>query len=213
MPVLTFETETDVIFLGYYAARQDDSENFRLWEVAGTAHYDSYGLVVGMTDIGDSPDVAAVVPISSAAGGFIDCDTPFNSGPQHFVLNAAWNKLIRWVRTGKAPKSAPRLDVTAGPPAAIDRDVHGNALGGIRTPYVDAPIATLQGQGAGSIVCLIFGSTTLFDSAKLASLYPTHKAFTSAYNRSLNRAVKKGWILKPDAKLMKKWAAGSGIGG
>ena len=50
-------------------------------------------------------------------------------------------------------------------------------------------------------------------SSKLASLYPTHKAFTSAYNKALKRAVKKGWILKPDAKLIGKWAAGSNIGG
>src|SRR6185295_313246 len=123
------------------------------------------------------------------------------------------SKLIRWVRTGKAPKSAPRLNVSADPSVAIEQDANGNALGGIRTPYVDAPIATLVGEQAGAIVCRIFGATTLFDAAKLAALYPTHKAFTSAYNKSLKRAVKKGWILKPDAKLMKKWAAGSNIGG
>jgi hypothetical protein len=213
VPVLTFQTETDLTFLGYFAARQDDSKNFRLWEVAGTAHYDTYGLGAGMTDIGDSPDVAAIVLMTSAAGGFIDCDTPFNSGPQHFVLNAAWSKLIRWVRTGKAPKSAPRLEVSGGPPVAIERDANGNARGGIRTPYVDAPIATLAGEQEGSIVCRIFGATTLFDAETLTSLYPTHKSFTSAYNKSLKRAVKKGWILKPDAKLMKQWAATASVGG
>jgi hypothetical protein len=213
VPVLTFETETDLTFLGYFASRQDDSRNFRLWEVAGTAHYDTYGLGVGMTDVGDSPDVAAVVLMTSAAGGFIQCDTPFNSGPQHFVLNAAWNKLIRWVRNGKAPKSTPRLNVSAGPPVAIDQDANGNALGGIRTPSVDAPIATLVGEQDGGLICRIFGATTLFDAAKLASLYPTHKAFTSAYNKSLKRAVKNGWILKPDAKLMKQWAASASVGG
>jgi hypothetical protein len=29
----------------------------------------------------------------------------------------------------------------------------------------------------------------------------------------LKRAVKKGWIVRADAKLIKKWAAGSNIGG
>jgi len=214
VPVLTLETETDLTFLGYFRARQDDARHFRLWEVAGTAHYDTYGLGVGTTDVGTSPDIAAVVIMTDAAGGMIHCNTPVNSGPLHYVLNAALNKLIRWVRTGKAPKSAPPLDVSAGPPITIKRDQHGNALGGIRTPWVDVPIATFTGQQSGdSILCLIFGTTTLFDAPTLAALYPTHKAFTSAYDKALKRAVKKGWTLEPDAKLIKKWAAGSNIGG
>ena len=214
VPVFTVETETDLTLLGYFRARQDDARHFRLWEVAGTAHYDTYGLGVGTTDVGTSPDVAAVVIMTDAAGGMIHCNTPVNSGPLHYVLNAALNKLIRWVRTGKAPKSAPRLDVSAGPPITIQRDQHGNALGGIRTPWVDVPIATFTGQqSGGSILCLIFGTTTLFDAPTLAALYPTHKAFTSAYDKALKRAVKKGWILAPDAKLIKKWAADSSIGG
>lgn len=214
VPVLTFETETDVTFLAYFAARQDDARHFRLWEVAGTAHYDTYGLGVGTIDVGTSPDVAAVVfGMTDVAGGLIQCNTPINSGPQHYVLNAALNKLIRWVRRGKAPKSAPRLDVNAGPPIAINHDENGNALGGIRTPWVDVPIATFTGEQGGSLLCLLFGTTTPFDAAKLASLYPTHKAFTSAYNKALKRAVKKGWILTPDARLIKRWAARSNIGG
>ena len=35
VPVLCVEAETDLITLGYYAARQDDTERFRLWEMAG----------------------------------------------------------------------------------------------------------------------------------------------------------------------------------
>jgi len=97
---------------------------------------------------------------------------------------------------------------------ANEVDEHGNALGGIRTPWVDSPIATLMGlQPTGSLLCIIFGTTTPFDEAKLAALYPTPKAFTKAHGKALKRAVKKGWILKPDAKLIKQWAAESGIGG
>jgi hypothetical protein len=213
VPVLAFITETDLTFLAYFSARQDDSRNFRLWEVAGTAHYDTYGLGVGMTDLGKSPDAAAVVvDMTEAAGGLIRCNTPINSGPQHYVLNAALHALIRWVRTGKAPRPAPRLEASAGPPVAIARDEHGNALGGIRTPWVDAPIATFTGEQSGSLLCRLFGTTTPFDAAKRAALYPTHRAFTSAHGKALKRAARKGWILASDAKLIKRWAAGSDIG-
>jgi hypothetical protein len=212
VPVLTFETETDLTFLAFFGARQDDSANFRLWEVAGTAHYDTYGLGVGNTDVGTSPDVAAPVIQNDLVGGIIHCNAAINSGPQHYVVNAALNALIRWVRTGKAPKSAPRLDVSAGPPVASNLDANGNALGGIRTPQVDVPIATFTGEQSGSIICRLFGTTTLLDDSTLASLYPTHKTFTKAFGKSLKRAVKAGWILKPDAKLIKKWAAAADVG-
>jgi hypothetical protein len=214
VPVIIFETESDITFLSYLLARQDDSRNVRVWEVAGTAHYDTYGLVVGVNDLGTSPDVAAILTdVTSPIPGLIECDLPVNSGPQHYVLKAALNKLVRWVKTGKGPRSAPRLVASAGPPITIAVDEHGNGLGGIRTPWVDAPIATFTGQQPGSILCALFGSTTAFDEAKLASLYPTHKAFVKAYDRSLKRAVKKGWLLKPDAKLIKQWAVESDIGG
>jgi len=215
VPVLTFQTESDVTYLASYAARQDDAPNIRLWEVAGTAHSDTYGTGTGMADLGDSPDVAAVLfDVTGPAGGLITCDAPINSGPQHYVVNAALAALIRWVRTGKAPKPAPRLEALAGPPITIVRDELGNARGGIRTPWVDAPIAVFHDQQpSGSLLCTIFGTTTPLDAATLASLYPTPKAFKAAHGRSLRQAVRRGWIRKPDAKLIKRWAAGAGIGG
>jgi Alpha/beta hydrolase domain len=213
VPVLTLETETDMTFLGYFSARQDDAKNFRLWEVAGTAHYDTYGLNTGLTDVGTSPDIVALVISSSAVPGIIECESPINSGPHHFVVKAALNALNRWVRRGKPPKSAPRLEVAAGPPVAIQVDENGNARGGIRTPQVDVPIATFTGEQAGRVTCRLFGSTTPFDAAKLTSLYPTHKAFVSAYNKALKRSVRAGWILPADAKLMKRWAAPASIPG
>src|SRR5215813_7271828 len=164
VPVLTFQTETDLTLLGYFVARQDDAKNFRLWEVAGTAHADSYSLSVGNSDLGNDPNVAEPVITTDPVPGVIHCDTPVNSGPQHYVLNAALAALIRWVRTGKVPKTAPRLDVSAGPPPAINKDTNGNALGGIRTPQLDVPIATFTGTQPGALICQLFGTTTPFDA-------------------------------------------------
>ena len=212
VPVLTIETESDLTFLVFFGARQEDAENFRLWEVAGTSHADSYLIGPGPTDLGTSPSVVDIVAPTSPVPGIIDCTSPINSGPQHFVLKAAIAALNKWVRKGKAPKSAPRLEVSAGPPVAIVHDANGVAIGGIRTPQVDVPIAAFTGEQPGSLICRLFGTTTVFSDAQLAALYPTHKAFVSAYNKSLRASVKAGWILKPDAKLMKKWAAGSSIG-
>ena len=49
VPVLTLQTETDLIGREYYRARQGDTKHFRLWEVAGTAHGDAYHAAIGRT--------------------------------------------------------------------------------------------------------------------------------------------------------------------
>src|SRR5262249_42629164 len=118
----------------------------------------------------------------------------------------------RWIRVGKPPGPAPRLDVAVGPSVTIVRDGNGNASGGIRTPQVDVPIAAFTGGQGGTFLCMLAGTTTPFDPAMVARLYPSHRMFRSAYDKSLWRAVRAGWILKPDAKLMRAWAAGSGPG-
>jgi hypothetical protein len=205
-PVLTYQTETDLITLGYLPSRQPDSERFRLWEVAGTAHADTYTVVVGFTDKGDTPVGAELLIVAAPIPGFIECDTPINSGPQHFVLKAAVHALDRWVRGDGAPPIAPRLEVS-GDPAQFVHDDLGNVVGGIRTPAVDVPIATLSGLGqTGGSFCRIFGTTVELDAETLADLYPTHDAYVDAVSESADSAVAAGFIRPADAELIKQAA-------
>ena len=60
VPVLVFQTETDVSFSNG-TARQPDTSTYRLWEVAGTAHYDFYGLSIGPEDTGDGQGAVAML--------------------------------------------------------------------------------------------------------------------------------------------------------
>jgi len=213
VPVLTFETETDMTLLGYFAARQADTKQFRLWEVAGTAHYDTYGLSNGGTDIGTSPAINDLLVTASPIPGLINCNLPINAGPQHFVVNAALAGLDRWIRRGKPPKAAPRLQASAAPSVVIEHDADGVAKGGVRTPQVDVPIAAFTGEQAGGILCRLFGTTTPFDDATLARLYPSHRAFVAAYDKAIRRAQRKGFLVPADAKLLREWAAGAPYGG
>ncbi len=192
-PVLIFETETDLTVLEYFPARQDDTESVRLWEAAGTAHADSY-LLVEVYGIAAEADVA----------GILDCPAPLNDGPQHEVLQAGFHHLVDWVRDGTLPPESPRLDVSGGDPPVIGRDEHGNALGGIRTPPVDVPVATLSGdpvEGA-SAFCFLFGSTTPFDAETLAELYPSHDEYVAAFTAAADEAVAAGFLLQVDADEM-----------
>jgi hypothetical protein len=165
-----------------------------------------------MEDLGDSPGAANLV-VSSQPLPEIECAQPINSGPQHFVLNAALASLDEWIRRGNPPPTAPRLETSGWLLARILRDEHGNALGGIRTPQVEVPISAFSGEPqGGDLFCILFGSTAPFDEAQLSLLYPDHTSYVSAFNGATDRAVQEGFILPPDAELMKAAAAASGIG-
>jgi len=212
-PVLMFQTESDLILLNSLPSNQQDSSMFRLWEVAGTAHNDVYSLLTSNSDLGDDPSVADVVEVTEPVPGVITCDSPINSGPQHWVLKAGLHGLVQWTITGEPLPEAERLAVTADG-EGYQLDEVGNVLGGIRTNYVEAPVAVLSGLGqTGESFCRIFGTTMRFDDAKLAELYPTHQTYLDAVNSSTERAVEAGFILPVDAALIIAAAEASDIGG
>ncbi len=220
VPVMMFETEADVAVLGYVDARQPPTKYIREWEVAGTAHYDTYGLVESMADSGNgAADVKTfdtmIDPVSSFDNGAISCPVPINAGAHTYPLRAAVVALNNWVETGNPPPQSPRLDV-AGPGKYVTNSL-GEAEGGIRTPQVAAPIAVVNGTGdtssAGGGFCKLFGTTIPFSAAKLARLYPTHQDFVKKWDAAVVSEVSKGYLLAPDAKVLDKVAAQSSIGG
>jgi Alpha/beta hydrolase domain len=193
-PVLDVQTESDVTsVLNSYAARQPDSHRFRLWEVAGTAHADAHLL--------------------AANAKYIDCAVPINNGALHVVAKAGLRALTKWVDSGKQPVTAPRIDVTSGASPQIRRNADGIALGGIRTPPVDVPVAGLSGAPGPnpSTICLLLGSTNPFSAQRLAQLYPSRARYTQRYDRDANAAIKAGFVLPEDRAALLAFAEPSRI--
>jgi Alpha/beta hydrolase domain len=202
-PVLTFITETDLVDrLNFVKARQADTPNRRTWEVAGTAHADSYSLTIGDTDDGSGAGDNAFFkqltePPTSVYGGVITCDRPLNAGPHTYVLRSAIHALDAWVRTGTPPPSTPLMELS-GETFALD--AIGNVKGGIRTPHVDAPLAVLSGLGqTGSTFCFLFGTTT--------PLPQRDANFLTKWNQAVDSAVANGALLAVDAGHLKAAAA------
>jgi hypothetical protein len=198
VPVLTLESEFDVIVLG--KAAQSDSEYFRLWEVAGTTHVDSYLTNLASQDDGTrSADRAYFEYLQSPPHGYgsVNCPTGANAGEQHYVMNTALHDLVAWVHGGVAPPSMGRLD-----PRKRDRD--GIVLGGVRTPAVDAPLASLSGAPApGGIACAFHGQTTPFTPSRVRELYPTHSDFVRSWRAATDSALHAGALLPDDAERLK----------
>jgi hypothetical protein len=211
VPVLTIQSETDVLKLGGIGARQPDAERFRLWEIAGAAHFDSYGLIASQLDDGSlAPGRFAElnVPVSELMG--MPTDLPINSGPQfHYVSQAAIGALEHWIREGTPPPQAPRLELSADDPPQFAVDEHGNVKGGIRTPWMDAPTATLSGLGqSGGGFAFLFGTTLPFNASKLAALYPGgRREYLAKFEAAADAAVRAGFLLAADAPEIKALAA------
>jgi hypothetical protein len=222
-PVLVFQTETDV-FSSDLGSRQPDTSSIRVWEVAGTSHYDQYGLGIGNDDIGDGQGAVKALatmqhptnqPISGVSA--FTCALPVNTGPMHWVMDAAMSALIRWVADGTAPATAPRLETTGVAPVRYAKDANGNARGGVRTPHVDVPLAALGGvdnSGTGPIgrFCRLFGNTVPLDQRQLTALYKNQADFVTRWNQSVDTAVKAGFLVAADAPELKAAAAQTPIG-
>jgi hypothetical protein len=118
-----------------------------------------------------------------------------------YVLGAAYVALTDWVRSGVPAPSAPRIATTSASQPTIIRDSHGIALGGIRTPDVDVPVATLSGEG-NSADCIADGSTIAFTPDQIASLYPSSADYVGKVTADALAAVDKGFLLKDDAKAI-----------
>lgn len=210
VPVIVVQSEDDVI-RSQAEIRQPNTPLFRLWEMAGTSHADSYTVGVGFNDIGDGAGTTAMFNrmITPQSAG---CAKPINAGPHWLILQSAFAGLDHWVRTGEPPAVGPYLQASSTTPIELLRDTHGNALGGIRTPQVDVPIARIDGLNTGPAFCGLFGSTTPFTPATLAALYPTHAAFVDAWTDSVNATIDAGFILPEDGPSLIAAAANSTIG-
>ena len=117
--------------------------------MAGTAHADDY--------------------LIGAGAEFFGIGWRINAGPQQYLVRAALRALVDWTTEGMPPPRAPAIAFESQEPPVIARDQAGNALGGVRTPLVDVPVATLSGEGPpGELLGWLVGQTVPLPDDELA---------------------------------------------
>lgn len=186
-PVFDVQAENDVVgIFSSFRARQPDSEGFRLWEVAGTAHADRHLM-------------------GEQTAGSIDCGAPINDGPMHLVAKAAFHHLVAWVASGAAPPPSRLLEVSGN---ALVRDADGLALGGVRTPPVDVPVQVLSGVAGPTpaTICLLSGSTLPLSPERLAERYPSPRHYEEQYLDAVDAAIEAGVVLEADRAAVEAYA-------
>ena len=211
VPLIAIITETDLFdgrLRGYYGARQPDNQQLRVWEIAGAAHADNYTIQVAPIDSGSAEladIVAAYAPTNMLMGQ--ELDHCINFAPQHhYVLQAALSQLRGWVTEGRTPPSGRPIEMRGEQPVL---DEHGIARGGIRTPWVDVPLARTSGAGGdGSTMESIFGSGEPFDASTVQRLYPNGvEEYVRRFTASLDSTIQSGFLLAADRQEILQLAA------
>jgi hypothetical protein len=195
-----------------------DDPRYRLWEVAATAHSDYFIGYQSVFGLGprqvDQPqqDQAGYAKTIDAAGTYGEkaadplynvCLVAGSTMPMHYAASAAIHQLNRWVRDDEPAINTPRFDFSG---TARATDEHGNTLGGLRLPPIEAPMATYN-----STRCPLGGTTSPFDDATVKELYPTFAAYWDKMRTATDRAVKEQWILPPDAVDMMRRVCGAQV--
>jgi hypothetical protein len=182
------------------------STNYRLWEIAGTAHSDFY---IGYHQVvGQGPRFAGAPkrPASAdaqmhvVAGNYgeqphplqLACILAGSAFPIRYAAGAALHHLDAWVETGVAPANGPRFAFT--PAGTLARDKYGNTRGGIRLPPIDVPVARYV-----TTLCGLGGITIAFTDVELRLLYRTHAVYYAKMVAATNAAVAAGFMLPEDA--------------
>jgi hypothetical protein len=185
--------------------QEPNSDHFRRWEVAGAAqlgyHEAREAAPLQARDLPSSPPPACDLP-------------PLSRIPWHFVVNASYDHMVKWVKNNVEPPIARDIDVmTFGQVSVLLRDNFGNALGGIRLSQLEVPTATNTGLNTPvSGFCRYMGSYVPFDDATLDALYPDHQTYLGEVIDVTHQNQKLGFIVGADAAATIREAAQSDVG-
>jgi Alpha/beta hydrolase domain len=161
---------------------QPDTDLLRWWEIPGTGHTGAYA----------TPEELVVA--ASLVGGTTVSFAPAVRGASHALRS--------WLDGRGGPVHQPRL-LKEGDPPRFPRDEHGNAIGGIRWPDLEAPLGTHAAERLGDDgTSLLRGSSTPFPPEKIKALYPNRSAWMAKYESAVERLVETGVIGPDDAAMM-----------
>lgn len=177
-PVLSINSETEA--LHYAPLRQRDTDQFRSWEIAGASH----------APAGQVRPIVAIMERDGVEG------PNWTGGHASEVMwlptfDAALGHIRRWVHDGVPPPTQPPIQMN-GSGSDITRDDYGNAVGGVRLPELEVPIATYRGDNPENELS---GTTTPLPPQVLARLYPSHQDYVNKVTAAAHASATAGVIL------------------
>ncbi len=213
VPVISVVTQG--VLSATYVARRPDSDSpsdmYRRYEIPGAAHVNQKSL--DNSPSAEDSEKAGAAPASRNCEGLEEYGT--TDFPIEYFMNSAYMNLYEWVKTGVVPPKAEpiKTEILPGNDAGISikTDEYGNALGGVRHPYVEAPIATYHGSArpldeASAFFCTLAGYKVPFDNEKIKSLYPVKDEYLNRVGSVVDDMVEKRFLTKSDGEKIKEEA-------
>ena len=189
-------------------ARRPDSDSpgdrYRRYEVPGAALVNQR-----MVQLGVKPEDAKKAGVEVSPPNCKEIATyGLTDFPLQYFVNAAFANLDAWVRSGTLPPKTGFI--------AVESDRYGNRLGGLRSPYVEVPVATYHESSTpndlvSAFLCPVEGYKVPLGKDVLATLYPTHEAYVKKVADSVDGLVKERLLTKTDGEKIKKEAEGATV--
>ena len=125
-------------------------------------------------------------------------DCPFVPYAGVRLIEGAYVNLREWMLRGTPPPHMRQPLMMRGKPPEVQfvLDEHGNQIGGVRSPYVDVPIATYSDDG----------TVTMFSPEKRRALYASREDYVRRVAECADRMVSERWILPRAAIQMREQA-------
>jgi hypothetical protein len=132
-----------------------------------------------------------------------DQDHQHTDMPFWMFVRAVFANLDAWVRRGTPMPHVPRIQRDPTSVDGVARDEHGNALGGLRVPWLEVPRAQyLPRCPCGPTI----GQSIPFSEEKLAALYPSQDEYRDRWQRAVECLVADRLLLPDDAEALESEA-------
>ena len=187
VPVVDVETQTDVEGLTF------DLGGGVTYQYVGGAH-------VRRPDSDDPADRFRLYEIAGAPHVGVDPECPSSSSfATDAFLRAAAVRLIRWVEDDVAPPSRARIELdVAGEVSTPSHDEFGNALGGLRSPFVDLPLSTYKVHAESGGMFMLTGDEIPLAHDTVVEQYQTLESYLQRFRVALDATIAAGDLLSID---------------
>jgi hypothetical protein len=209
VPVIVMKTQTDLPYPGRPDSDAAD-DIFRVYDIPGSAHADKwlFRYLPTVAEQRKATDVAVRTPVTDEWPFDLTCDIPdirMNDFPQGHIVAGAVANLERYARDGSPLPKAPRIETeTVGGVTKVTLDQYGNAKGGIRSPYVDAPTGTFHAKLSGALTtCADMTYHEVWDWWRTAAVYGSYDTYAAKVNASIDAMVRGRWITEASARHMR----------
>ncbi len=182
-------------------------DQFRRYELPGASHFDERHF--RYFPVAEDLAAANVPPLSATWTYPRECqpDVPVNDFPQHYFFAGAFENLDRWVRTGATPPHAEPIALSEGTEAGVVTDDSGNARGGVRSPWVDAPSGTFHprriGPSTTPFTCADLGYWVPFTPQQMNAKYGSMENYRKQFLDATERMARERWVTPDDAEKIK----------